>query len=80
METLPPDDRVVALLEAILAEQRAMRARQDEALANQAQAIALQQDLQRRAKRSMRWMLIGLAVVLAVGYLSPLAMLSFYDR
>lgn len=80
MAPVPPDDHVVALLEAILAEQRAMRARQEEALANQAQAIALQQDAARRAKRSMRWMLVGLALVLAIGYLSPLVMMSFYDH
>ena len=45
-------ERMVGLLEALLAEQRDIAARQSEALANHARAIAAQQSLNRAA---LRW-------------------------
>lgn len=45
-------ERMVGLLEALLAEQRDITARQTEALANHARAIAAQQALNRAA---LRW-------------------------
>ena len=48
----PAAERVVALLEALLAGQRDIAARQSEALAHHASAIAAQQSLNRTA---LRW-------------------------
>ena len=48
----PAAERVVGLLEALLAEQRDIATRQSEALANHARAIAAQQSLNRAA---LRW-------------------------
>jgi len=45
-------ERMVGLLEALLAEQRGIAERQSEALANHARAIAAQQALNRQA---LRW-------------------------
>lgn len=48
----PGGERVVGLLEALLAEQRGIAERQAEALANHARAIAAQHALNRQA---LRW-------------------------
>ena len=48
----PSAERMVGLLEALLAEQRDSAARHSEALANHARAIAAQQSLNRSA---LRW-------------------------
>jgi hypothetical protein len=67
----PNEDRVVALLEALLSEQRAMAARQAEAIESQRRAIEVQIEATRRASRILTSLLFALAVVILAAYFGP---------
>ncbi len=76
----PDENRIVALLEALLSEQRAMGARQAEAIENQRRAIELQQQATRRAARILTSLIFALAVVILAAYFGPYIALWFVHR
>lgn len=74
------EDRIVALLEALLSEQRAMSARQAEAIENQRRAIELQQHATRRASRILTSLIVALTVVILAAYFAPYIAVWFVHR
>jgi hypothetical protein len=64
-------ERVVALLESILSEQRAMGARQAEAIENQRHAIEMQQQAGRRVTRILISLFVAVVVMIVVAALAP---------
>lgn len=73
-------ERIVTLLEALLSEQRAMGARQVEAIENQRRAIELQQRATRRASRILTSLIVALTVVILAAYFGPYLMLWWLHR
>jgi len=67
----PNDDRVVALLEAILTEQRAMGARQADAIEHQRRVLDVQQKATVRASRILTSLIVALCVVIVAAYFWP---------
>jgi hypothetical protein len=74
------NERIVTLLEALLSEQRAVSARQIEAIENQRRAIEIQQQATRRASRILTSLIIALAVVILAAYFGPYLMLWLVHR
>jgi len=67
----PPEERVVALLESILSEQRAMSALQADAIDHQRRVLEIQHKATVRASRILTALLVALCVVIVAAYFWP---------
>jgi hypothetical protein len=76
----PDEDRVIAQLDAILSELRAMNARQADSIDLQRKAIEAHQQATRRASRILTSLIVALTVVILAAYFGPYVSLWLVHR